>query len=48
MQLIDYVILHELCHLKEHHHGPAFYALLNRVLPGWREIKRRLDEVEFG
>lgn len=47
-QLIDYVILHELCHLKEHHHGPTFYTLLDRVLPGWRETKRRLDEYEFG
>ncbi|NIR47558.1 M48 family metallopeptidase [candidate division KSB1 bacterium] len=40
---IDYVILHELCHLKYPHHSKAFYQLLNTVLPEWREIKSRLE-----
>ena len=40
---IDYVILHELVHLKEHNHGPAFYRTLDRHLPDWRRIKFRLD-----
>ncbi|MCE4373557.1 SprT family zinc-dependent metalloprotease [Xanthomonas hortorum] len=40
---IDYVILHELCHLKIHNHGKAFYRLLDAHMPGWREIKQRLD-----
>jgi predicted metal-dependent hydrolase len=44
--LIDYVILHELCHLKEHNHSPAFYALLDRVLPDWRERRQRLNQAE--
>ena len=47
-ELIDYVIYHELCHLKEHHHGKAFYQLLDRVLPEWRERKRKLEEFDFG
>ncbi|MBZ0316057.1 MAG: M48 family metallopeptidase [Anaerolineae bacterium] len=41
--LIDYVVLHELCHLKELNHGPKFYALLDKVLPDWRDRKRHLD-----
>lgn len=40
---IDYVIVHELCHLIEHNHGPAFYALLDRVMPNWRERRRKLN-----
>lgn len=40
---IDYVILHELCHLKEHNHGPAFWGLMERVMPDWERHKVRLD-----
>jgi len=40
---VDYVILHELCHLRHHHHGREFYALLDRVLPDWRERKKILE-----
>jgi predicted metal-dependent hydrolase len=47
-ELIDYVLYHELCHLKELHHGKSFYQLLGRVLPDWRERKRRLEEFDFG
>lgn len=47
-ELIDYVIFHELCHLKELHHGKTFYQLLDRVLPDWRERKRKLEEFDFG
>ena len=47
-ELMDYVIYHELCHLKEHHHGKAFYSLLDRVLPEWRERKQKLEEFDFG
>lgn len=43
-EAIDYVLLHELCHLKHHNHGKAFYALLMRHMPNWEQIKSRLDE----
>jgi predicted metal-dependent hydrolase len=40
---IDYVILHELCHIAEHNHSEQFYKLLKQVMPNWESIKERLD-----
>jgi predicted metal-dependent hydrolase len=45
---IDYVIFHELCHLKEPNHGPEYYRLLDRVLPDWRERREKLNAFQFG
>lgn len=44
---IDYVIIHELCHLKHAHHGKQFYDLLRRVLPDWEERKARLEKISI-
>ena len=45
---IDYVVFHELCHLKEPNHSPRYFELLDRVLPDWRDRRRKLNEFEFG
>jgi len=42
-ECIDYVILHELCHLIEPDHGPEFRRLLERVLPDWERRKHQLE-----
>ncbi len=42
-ECIDYVIAHELCHLREHNHGKAFYALQEQLFPGWRKAKTHLQ-----
>ncbi len=39
---IEYVILHELCHLKHHNHGPLFYNLLSEVFPDWKRVRKEL------
>lgn len=41
--LIDYVIAHEVCHLKEHNHGPGFYRLQEELFPRWRLAKAQLN-----
>ena len=41
-QLRDYVMLHELCHLKQMNHGPGFHSLLESLCPGHRELARQL------
>ena len=43
--IIDYIILHELAHLREPHHGPAFWQLLGRVQPDYEERKAELARV---
>ena len=40
--LRDYVMLHELCHLRYMNHGPEFHALLEEVCPDHRALAREL------
>jgi predicted metal-dependent hydrolase len=39
---IEYVITHELCHLKQHNHGPKFYKLLSELFPDWKSVRKEL------
>ncbi len=39
---LEYVLIHELAHLLEPGHNDRFRAILDRVLPGWRELRGEL------
>lgn len=40
---IDYVVVHELAHIRHHNHSPAFHALVAQYLPDWKERKKLLQ-----
>ena len=44
IECLEYVILHELAHLKVKNHGPDFVAILDLYMPYWRECKKMLND----
>ena len=43
-ECVEYVLVHELCHLLESSHNQRFYDLMSHFLPDWRERKQKLNE----
>jgi predicted metal-dependent hydrolase len=43
MLCIEYVVVHELCHPKEHNHSNVFYRLLKAMTPDWQRRRERLS-----
>lgn len=43
LECIEYVVIHELCHLEQRGHGAGFYKLMTQHLPEWRERRRQLE-----
>lgn len=41
---IEYVIIHELCHLNHHNHGKDYYKLLSELIPDWKKVRKDLRE----
>jgi predicted metal-dependent hydrolase len=46
-QCIDYVIAHEICHLRQLNHGPRFYALQEQLFPAWQAARQHLHENSY-
>lgn len=45
---IDYVVLHEFCHMYHFDHSPAFYHLLSSLMPDWKVQKQLLKQYAYG
>jgi predicted metal-dependent hydrolase len=41
---LEYVIIHELCHLKHHNHGKEYYTLLSELFPDWKKVRKGLRD----
>jgi len=44
LECLEYVVVHELVHLRERYHDEAFYALLDRHLPNWQVSRAKLRQ----
>ena len=45
IDLIDYVIIHELCHFYEANHSKKFWDLVSIYYPDYKNARKRLKEV---
>ena len=45
--LADYVVVHELCHLRHMDHSPRFWAMVGDVVPDYRERRRSLNALQW-
>ena len=43
-ECIEYIVIHELCHLVHHNHSPRFHKLVAKYMPDWKERKALLEK----
>ncbi len=47
-EAIDYIIVHELCHLKHFDHSSLFYQELSKIIPDWKTYRKMLERISLG
>lgn len=47
-ECLEYVVVHELVHLLEHHHNAQFLAHMDKFLPNWQQRKQLLNSLKLG
>ncbi len=45
-ELADYVIVHELCHLKEFNHSPKFWSLVAETIPDYKQLRKAIKGLQ--
>lgn len=46
-ELQDYIVVHEICHIKEFNHGPDFWSLVRETVPGFNELRHKLRKLRI-
>lgn len=46
-KMMDYVVVHELCHLGEFNHSKRFWALVERTVPDYRQIRAEMRKIRL-
>lgn len=44
-EVSEYIVAHELCHLKEMNHGPNFWRLVALTIPHWKTLRKQLKNI---
>ena len=47
LEMADYVIVHELCHLQEFNHSPKFWKLVSLALPNYKDLRKKFKTISL-
>jgi len=46
-KLVNYIVIHELCHLKEFNHSEKFWQIVSRLVPNYKEARKELKRINL-